>query len=107
MKPPKLGSHARGSVSGRPVMVILDLLGRRWAMRVLWELSIAPRSFRELQAHCENASSSVLNTRLGELREANLVELGSEGYLLTANGAELMRVIAPLREWAETWAAGH
>ncbi|WP_374354621.1 winged helix-turn-helix transcriptional regulator [Chitinimonas sp.] len=86
-------------------MVILDLLGRRWAMRILWELGVAPRSFRELQAQCENVSSSVLNTRLGELREASLIDLGNEGYCLTSQGEELMRVIAPLRAWADAWAA--
>jgi DNA-binding HxlR family transcriptional regulator len=28
----------RGSRSGRPIMVLLDLLGRRWSLRILWEL---------------------------------------------------------------------
>ena len=27
----------RGSRTGRPIMVVLDVLGRRWALRVLWE----------------------------------------------------------------------
>ena len=28
----------RGSRSGRPIMALLDLLGRRWTLRILWEL---------------------------------------------------------------------
>lgn len=72
-------------------------------MRVLWELNIAPKTFRELQSCCENVSSSVLNTRLNELREAKLVDVGSGGYCLTAQGQELMQVIAPLRDWADAW----
>jgi DNA-binding HxlR family transcriptional regulator len=28
----------RGSKSGRPIMALLDLLGRRWTLRILWEL---------------------------------------------------------------------
>jgi len=28
----------RGSRSGRPIMALLDLLGRRWTLRIIWEL---------------------------------------------------------------------
>ena len=28
----------RGSRTGRPIMALLDLLGRRWTLRILWEL---------------------------------------------------------------------
>ena len=86
-------------------MALLDLLGRRWTMRVLWELSISTRSFRDLQTSCDNVSSSVLNTRLNELKESRLVELDSEGYRLSLTGSELLKIISPLREWADTW--GH
>jgi len=55
-------------------MALLDLLGRRWTLRVIWELRDAPLLFRELQARCEGMSSSVLNQRLQELRG---VEVGA------------------------------
>jgi len=102
---PHPGNPVRGSATGRPVMALLDLLGRRWTLRVLWELQLSPASFRELQARCEGLSPSVLNTRLGELREARLLENGDAGYRLTAQGEELMRRCLPLAEWAEDWAA--
>ena len=54
-------------------MALLDLLGRRWALRILWELRDEPLRFRELQQACDGLSPSVLNTRLGELREAGIV----------------------------------
>jgi DNA-binding HxlR family transcriptional regulator len=87
-------------------MALLDLLGRRWALRVLWELrdSSAP-TFRELQAQCGDISSSVLNDRLRELRHAGIV--GTEpggGYQLTAEGHSLLGALTPLDAWAKRWA---
>lgn len=94
----------RGSRSGRPIMVLLDLLGRRWTMRVLWELRGEALSFRALQAACSGMSPSVLNRRLGELRDAGLVEASAAGYTLTPGGRELLVLFEPLNRWAEHWA---
>ena len=98
------GSRVRGSESGRPIMAALDLLGRRWALRVLWELRSEPHSFRTLQDACEGISPAVLNTRLRELRDAALVERIEEGYTLTARGAELGDALLPLDAWSKRWA---
>lgn len=84
-------------------MALLDLLGRRWALRVIWELRDGPLPFRPLQA-AAGTSPSVLNTRLAELREAGIVELVDEGYRLTTEGERLRQALAPLNEWAERWA---
>jgi hypothetical protein len=46
---PRPGVAVRGSQSGRPVMALLDLLGRRWALRTIWELREDSLSFRALQ----------------------------------------------------------
>ncbi len=102
---PLPGNPVRGSDSGRPIMALFDLLGRRWSLRVLWELYQAPATFRELQTRCEGLSPSVLNTRIGELREAQLVENGSAGYQLSSLGQELALQCLPLAHWAEGWAA--
>ena len=104
-RPPAPGAAVRGSRSGRPVMALLDLLGRRWALRVLWELREAPLAFRALQERCDGMSSSVLNQRLAEMRSAGIVELAEDGYLLSAEGARLLDGLAPLQSWAERWAA--
>jgi DNA-binding HxlR family transcriptional regulator len=88
-------------------MALLDLLGRRWALRVGWELRDGEaRSFRRLQEACDGASSSVLNERLRELRAAGVVQRDSDGYRLTPRGAELLELLLPLDVWAQTWAAG-
>jgi DNA-binding HxlR family transcriptional regulator len=93
------------SSSSQPIMALFDLLGRRWAMRVIWELRGAPLTFRELQNHCAGMSSSVLRDRLSELREADIVGLGADGYLLTGDGRELLAAYEPLGAWAKRWAA--
>jgi len=86
-------------------MALFDLLGRRWALRVLWELRSGPESFRGLQGRCGGMSPSVLNQRLTELREAGVVGRDDDGYRLTQEGQELLRAMAPLSRWAVRWGA--
>lgn len=102
---PLPGRRVRGSVTGKPIMAALDLLGRRWALRIIWELRETPLAFRPLQAACSGIAPSVLNTRLAELREAGIVELAGNGYSLTQNGKALNAALWPLIEWSEKWAA--
>jgi DNA-binding HxlR family transcriptional regulator len=85
-------------------MALLDLLGRRWALRILWELRDGPLTFRELRARCDAMSPSVLNDRLAELRSAGVVELGDAGYELGPEGLRLAQALGPLEEWAGRWA---
>lgn len=99
---PALGRPVRGSRTGRPIMVALDLLGRRSALRVLWELRGDAMTFRALQEAAET-NPSLLNTRLKELRTAGLVEHAGAGYCLTGSGQDLLRAIQPLSEWAHRW----
>ena len=96
----------RGSSSGRPIMALIDLLGRRWTLRIVWELR-EERSLtsRALRGACDEASPTILQTRLTELREAGLVELEpGDGYRLTALGKELFDTFTPLHRFAERWA---
>jgi DNA-binding HxlR family transcriptional regulator len=96
--------RVRGSRTGRPIMVLLDLLGRRWTLRIVWELREQARRFRDLQDSI-GASPTIINTRLAELREAKLVELDPDsGYRLTTLGEELLRLFLPLHVWSEKWA---
>jgi DNA-binding HxlR family transcriptional regulator len=94
----------RGSKSGRPIMALLDLLGRRWSLRIFWELRERPLTSRALRAACDEASPTVLQARLSELREAGLVELvPPSGYRLTSTGRELLETFLPLHRFAERW----
>jgi len=102
---PLPGAPARGSDSGRPIMALLDLLGRRWALRTIWELRDGPLLFRSLQERCDGMSSSVLNQRLRELRAAGILEGGDGGYRLTSEGERLLDAFPPINDWAERWAS--
>ena len=94
----------RGSKSGRPIMALLDLLGRRWTLRILWELREQVLTSRGLREACDEASPTVLQARLSELREAGLVALGGQGgYSLTPLGRELNETFLPLHRFAERW----
>jgi DNA-binding HxlR family transcriptional regulator len=86
-------------------MLLLELLGRRWALRVLWELRDNQLTFRELQDACGKISPTVLNERLRELREGKLVDLDDErGYGLSAHGKDLVEKFLPIVRWADHWA---
>ncbi|MRR16521.1 MAG: transcriptional regulator [Deltaproteobacteria bacterium] len=106
MKVLKPGQPIGSSRTGRPIIVLLELLGRRWALRILWELSQnGASSFRVLQDHCGGISPTVLNARLYELREAGIIELRErEGYVITKEGVKLCGVVEQLDTWARGWA---
>jgi DNA-binding HxlR family transcriptional regulator len=89
-------------------MAALDLLGRRWALRLLWELRDGPIGARSLLERCDGLSSSVLYDRLRELTAAHLVDRADDGgYQLTSLGADLGAALAPLDAWARRWAHEH
>ena len=82
-------------------MQLLEVLGRRWALRALWELRDGPRTFRALREACDDVSPSSLNHRLADLRALGVVMLGEDGYALSKPGARLSRILLELHRWAE------
>lgn len=89
--------------SRRPIMLLLELLSRRWALRVLWELRDGPRTSRELRS-ATNISPTVLQSRTNELRDAGFIELRSRaGYEMTPLGRELSAAFSPLNSFAKKW----
>jgi DNA-binding HxlR family transcriptional regulator len=97
------GQAVRGSSSGRPIMVVLDVLGRRGALRVLWELRDGPLTFRALQDACETNPGS-LNARLKDLRELGTVHHEEGGYRLSDAGRNLITILNDLQAWSDRWA---
>ena len=86
----------------RPVEDALELLGRRWALRLIWELRRSTLSFSELRRRTE-ISPSVLSSRLEELAGAGILEQDSgRRYRLSGRGRELARVLYELNRWAES-----
>jgi len=83
-------------------MVVLDILGRRGTLRVLWELRDQPLTFRALQEAVQT-NPSLLNTRLRELRDVQWIEHDAGGYRLTSTGVKLLAAMQPLYAWARQW----
>ena len=95
-------ADAADEAADAAVLALFDVLGRRWALRVVWELRTDGLTYRDLAARIPGMSTSVLTQRLRDLRTARLVkhERGS-GYRLTAEGHALLGHLAGLRDWAE------
>lgn len=102
---PRTPAPSRDTAAGKDaVNAAIGLFNRRWVLRVLWELRQGPMTFRVLRKACGDLSPTVLNARLGELRDARLVShTTAVGYALTATGAELLVAMRPMLTWAIRW----
>ena len=103
MKTPLPGVAVRGSKTGKPIMALFDLIGRTWALGILWHLNDKTATYSELQQYCENISPTLLSRRLKELQQALLVEKTLAGYCLTASGHQLFKLILPMGAWSNQW----
>ena len=91
----------------RPIVALIDILSKKWIMRMLWELKQGGCTFRQLQARCGDISPTTINLRLKDLQQANLVSRSNtEGYSLTETGHELIELFDPINEFAQKWYFG-
>jgi DNA-binding HxlR family transcriptional regulator len=96
--------RAQAQLAKQAINAAIDLFHRRWVLRILWELRGEPLTFRALQEACSEVSPTVLNQRLKELREAQLVDhLSGQGYALSAQGRTLLVAMEPMMAWAVQW----
>jgi DNA-binding HxlR family transcriptional regulator len=87
-----------------PIVALMDILGKKWVMRILWELHQKPCTFRELQTKCGEISPTVVNARIKDLCAANLVKkMEPSGYGLTKYGEELLDLFEPMKDFALKW----
>lgn len=93
----------RDAERSRPIVDLLQLLGQRWVLRVLWELRNGALTFRALSDACGGVPSASLNARVQELRRAGVVDQADAGYVLTARGRELGRIVLELNTWSKGW----
>lgn len=95
----------RHTSTPRPLAELFDLLGRRWTLRILWELRARTLSFNDLRRAVGGMSQSVLVTRLTELFGAGLVADVPGGYTLTEQGESLVGELGSVESWAAArWA---
>ncbi|WP_375488892.1 winged helix-turn-helix transcriptional regulator [uncultured Jatrophihabitans sp.] len=93
-----------GNTSGQGNFAsLLDVLGHRWALRVVWVLRDGALPFNQLRVQAGGMSQSVLVTRLAELIDIRLVrDVPAGGYELTDSGIGVARQLHALADW---WAA--
>jgi len=86
------------------VAQLLSLLEARYAMRVLWALKDGhAQTFRLLQDSVGGVTPNTLNTRIKELRAAGLVTHGKDGYVVTLQGADLLKRMTEIPAFAVKW----
>ena len=86
---------------------LFALLEARYALRVLWALRDGhAQTFRLLQDSVGGVTPNTLNTRVKELRAADLLTRGPDGYLLTPAGLDLTKRLSDLPAFAARWHAG-
>jgi len=94
----------KNTSSQRPIVRLIDILGTKWVLRILWELKETPCTFRELQRRCGDISPTIINTRIKDLCAAQLVYKSPEsGYKLSEYGNELIELFYPLNDFANRW----
>jgi len=92
------------TASQRPIVQLIDILGKKWVLRILWELKTSPCTFRELQSRCGDLSPTIINTRIKDLCAADLIYKSPEsGYILSQHGIELIKLFYPLNDFANRW----
>lgn len=92
-----------------PIARALSVVGDRWTLLILRELSMGSRRFDEMQAQT-GMSSHLLSTRLKRLEKDEVIErrLYSERppryeYYVTSKGKELDPLLLMLRSWGMKW----
>ncbi|QES88952.1 winged helix-turn-helix transcriptional regulator [Rhizosphaericola mali] len=89
----------------------LSLVGKRWLMTILYEISLGNNQFSTLNKSIPEISEHVLATRINNLVEHNLIEKKERLntiplqiiYVATAKGKQLLSLVDSLRKWDAFW----
>ena len=94
-----------------PVTETAKIIGKKWYLIILHELTRHPMGFNELKRAVRGISAKVLSENLSELEAKGLVDrtVYSESpirveYSLTDKGRELDGIFLSMRVWGEKWA---
>lgn len=103
---PKSFAGMRCSIAGA-----LELIGDRWALLVIRDLSLGLRRYDDLRASTD-IPAATLAARLKHLAASGIVERvryqerpPRDEYRLTPKGRDLWKVSVALREWGDRWDA--
>ena len=92
-----------------PVATALDVIGEKWTLLILRDLTRNPsRRFQDLMDSLEGCAPNTLSARLASLEEQGLIERRlyeqhppRMEYVLTDKGRELRPVLKALKAWGE------
>jgi DNA-binding HxlR family transcriptional regulator len=111
---PGRGRLAEPDLPGRPCSIAraLDLIGEKWALLAIREISFGNRRFNEI-ARNTGAPRDRLAARLHGLVDAGILERREyqsspprAEYHLTAAGRDLTPVLQALVAWGDRWVSG-
>ncbi|GEM29282.1 transcriptional regulator [Nocardia neocaledoniensis NBRC 108232] len=89
-----------------PISRALDLLGERWSLLILRDLSLGTTRFNDLARGLPGLSRSLLAKRLRQFERAGLIEKIGADHLLTDAGTHLRPILFGLGEWGARWTFG-
>lgn len=88
----------------------LELVGERWTLLIVRDLSLGPQRYGDLAAHLPGMASGLLATRLKHLEAIGVVRravlpppANVPVYELTDEGRALAEAMAPLTRWGATY----
>ena len=92
-----------------PVACALDVIGEKWTLLILRDLSLHPsRRFQDFVESLKGCAPNTLSARLTALEEQGLIERRlyeqhppRMEYVLTAKGREVRPVLKALKAWGE------
>jgi DNA-binding HxlR family transcriptional regulator len=90
-----------------PLAFALEVVGGKWRLPVVWELSKAPSlRYNELRRHLGKVTNATLSRVLSELESTGVVERHDHGeipprvdYSLTESGRRLVPILDLLYDW--------
>ncbi|MEX2081059.1 MAG: helix-turn-helix domain-containing protein [Dehalococcoidia bacterium] len=93
-----------------PVARTLDVVGDRWTVLILRDLSWGRQKFSELLASLSGISPNLLSDRVKKLEQSGMVERvfysdhpPRAQYKLTAKGKAFVPVLVALSDYGEQW----
>lgn len=90
-----------------PIMSTFELLGGRWKLHILYQLSTGPLRYTELKSRLTGVSDKMLAQQIRELQVSgfilryslpHVVPVGTE-YTLTSLGKSILPLMDQIREW--------
>lgn len=93
-----------------PVKETIKIIGKKWYLIIIFELTKKPKGFNELKESVKDISSKVLSESLKKLTEKEIMQrkIYSESpirveYSLTEKGLDLKAIFDNMRKWGVKW----